>query len=268
MALRLANVLLSLQVLGKPQQFACIVTPQRRAARARCVLCRLCCALRLKRCAILRHSSSIYFALEAHGFCFSVVATRATCTTASALIATAGALQSGGAPRFIVCVSMQAFAHVDKDTYRTLGNRARANIMHMSSYPLRCLLVSAYARVLHCAAHAIARAGCTTSSLCNGRVCQKKRTKNRLKSIRKMVLILVFNPAPQIVEVLCNTTCATNHSNGRPATAPSSACCSTPTARNSLTSAVREHIHVRDLKALMQGTISEWARAWRHAEMQ
>ena len=125
LALHLANVLLGLQVLGKPQQFACIATPQRRAARARCVLYRLCCALRLKRCAILRHSSSIYFALEAHGFCFSVVATRATCTTASALIATAGALQSGGAPRFIVCVSMQAFAHVDKDTYRTLGNRAR-----------------------------------------------------------------------------------------------------------------------------------------------
>ena len=120
-------------------------------------------------------------------------------------IAKAGALQSGGAPRFIVCVSMQAFVHVDKDTYRTPGNRARANIMHMSSYPLRCLLVSAYARVLHCAAHAIARAGCTTSSLCNGRVCQKKRTKNKLNSIRKMVLILVFNPAPQIVEVLCNS---------------------------------------------------------------
>ena len=83
-----------------------------------------------------------------------------------------------------------------------------------------------------------------------------------------MVANLIFNPAPQIVEVLCNTTCATNHSNGRPATASSSAYRSTPTARNSLTSAVREHIHVRDLKALMQGTISERARAWRHAEMQ
>ena len=50
--------------------------------------------------------------------------------------------------------------------------------------------------------------------------------------------------------------------------ASSSAYRSTPTARNSLTSAVREHIRVRDLKALMQGTMSEWARAWRHAEMQ
>ena len=50
--------------------------------------------------------------------------------------------------------------------------------------------------------------------------------------------------------------------------ASSSAYRSTPTTRNSLTSAAHEHIHVRDLKALMQGTISEWARAWRHAEMQ
>ena len=90
--------------------------------------------------------------------CFSVVATRATCTAAWTLIAKAGALQSGGAPRFIVCVSMQAFLHVDKDTYRTLGHRARANIMHMSSYPLRCCLVSVRARVSHCAAHASARA--------------------------------------------------------------------------------------------------------------
>ena len=158
LAPHLTNALVGLNVLDKSQQFACIVTPQRRAVGVRCVLCCLRCALRLKRCAILRHSSRIYFALEAHGFCFSVVATRATCTAAWTLIAKAGALQSGGAPRFIVCVSMQAFLHVDKDTYRTLGHRARANIMHMSSYPLRCCLVSVHARVSHCAAHASARA--------------------------------------------------------------------------------------------------------------
>ena len=146
MAPHLANVLLGLNVLDKSQQFACIVRPRRRAVGARCVLCRLRCALRLKRCAILHDSSRIYFALQAHGFCFSVVATRATCIVALTLIADAGALQSGDAPRCIVCVSMQAFLHVDKDTYRAIGHRVRANIAHMSLCPLRCCLVSARAR--------------------------------------------------------------------------------------------------------------------------